>query len=134
MFTTIVRVLLPDAIDEIENPRLVYVLPATPELSHRSGDGMDTILAEDLQQVRDGGDCANLLRLAVDDGSSRPAELPAGAVPLEDIVGFWKQPTKVTPVQGDKTPHKKNLLALIFGISGRHRRLIELDPGLNTLA
>lgn len=48
MFTTIVRVLLPDAIDEIENPRVVYVLPATPELSHRSGDGLDTILAHDL--------------------------------------------------------------------------------------
>lgn len=48
MVETIIRVLEPDNLEEIENPRVLYLLPATPELSHRSGDGLDQVLANDL--------------------------------------------------------------------------------------
>lgn len=48
MVETIIRILEPDDLDRIENPRVLYLLPATPELSHRSGDGLDEVLANDL--------------------------------------------------------------------------------------
>lgn len=48
MFETVIRVLEPDNLDEIEHPRILYLLPSTPELSHRSGDGLDEVLAHDL--------------------------------------------------------------------------------------
>ena len=48
MFETTIRVLEPDALEEVENPRVLYLLPAGPELSHRSGDGLDQVLTEDL--------------------------------------------------------------------------------------
>lgn len=47
-FETIVRVLEPDDLANIEHPRIVYLLPSTPELSHRSGDGLDEALRDDL--------------------------------------------------------------------------------------
>lgn len=47
-FGTILRILEPDAPDEVANPRVVYLLPSTPELSHRSGDGLDEALRNDL--------------------------------------------------------------------------------------
>lgn len=47
-FETIIRVLVPDEIERIEHPRVVYALPSSPELSHRSGDVIETVLAEDL--------------------------------------------------------------------------------------
>jgi pimeloyl-ACP methyl ester carboxylesterase len=47
-FETIVRVLEPDNLAALENPRVVYLLPSTPELSHRSGDGLDQVLQHDL--------------------------------------------------------------------------------------
>lgn len=47
-FETIIRVLEPDDLHSIEKPRLVYLLPSTPELSHRSGDGLDEALRHDL--------------------------------------------------------------------------------------
>jgi len=47
-FETIIRVLEPDDLASVENPRLVYLLPSTPELSHRSGDGLDEVLRHDL--------------------------------------------------------------------------------------
>src|SRR5690625_3286442 len=43
-FETIIRILEHDALDEVANPRVVYLLPSTPELSHRSGDGLDQAL------------------------------------------------------------------------------------------
>lgn len=48
MTETIVRVLEPDAPSTRERRRILFVLPASPELSHRSGDGLDQILAHDL--------------------------------------------------------------------------------------
>lgn len=48
MVETTIRVLEPDNLDELENPRVLYLLPATPELSHRSGDGLDEVLRHDL--------------------------------------------------------------------------------------
>lgn len=48
MFETIIRVLEPENLDEIEHPRVLYLLPSSPELSHRSGDGLDEVLAHDL--------------------------------------------------------------------------------------
>jgi len=45
---TIIRVLEPDHLDTIERPRVLYLLPSTPELSHRSGDGLDQALIHDL--------------------------------------------------------------------------------------
>lgn len=44
MFETTIRVLKPSGLQGIENPRVLYLLPATPELSHRSGDGLDEVL------------------------------------------------------------------------------------------
>lgn len=48
MLETTIRVLEPDDLDQVENPRVLYLLPSCPELSHRSGDGLDQILAHDL--------------------------------------------------------------------------------------
>lgn len=48
MLETTIRVLEPDSLDAIERPRILYLLPSTPELSHRSGDGLDEVLAHDL--------------------------------------------------------------------------------------
>ena len=48
MYETTIRVLEPDNLDEIEHPGVLYLLPSTPELSHRSGDGLDEVLAHDL--------------------------------------------------------------------------------------
>lgn len=48
MVETTIRVLEPDDLDAIEHPRVLYLLPSTPELSHRSGDGLDEVLAHDL--------------------------------------------------------------------------------------
>ncbi|MGF2949186.1 alpha/beta hydrolase-fold protein [Microbacterium alcoholitolerans] len=45
---TVIRVLEPDDLENVENPRIVYLLPSTPELSHRSGDGLDEALRHDL--------------------------------------------------------------------------------------
>lgn len=45
---TVIRVLEPDDLASVENPRVVYLLPSTPELSHRSGDGLDEALRGDL--------------------------------------------------------------------------------------
>jgi len=45
---TVIRVLEPDDLHNIEHPRVVYLLPSTPELSHRSGDGLDEALRDDL--------------------------------------------------------------------------------------
>jgi len=45
---TVIRVLEPDDLDSVESPRVVYLLPSTPELSHRSGDGLDEALRNDL--------------------------------------------------------------------------------------
>lgn len=47
-FETVIRVLIPDGIERIERPRVVYALPATPEISHRSGDVIESVLAEGL--------------------------------------------------------------------------------------
>ncbi|MCC2028078.1 hypothetical protein KEC56_00800 [Microbacterium sp. YMB-B2] len=47
-FETVVRVLEPDDLANIKNPPVVYLLPSTPELSHRSGDGLDEALRGDL--------------------------------------------------------------------------------------
>jgi pimeloyl-ACP methyl ester carboxylesterase len=47
-FETVIRVLVPDDVERIERPRVVYALPSSPELSHRSGDVIETVLAEDL--------------------------------------------------------------------------------------
>lgn len=48
MFETIIRVLEPDVVDAATPRRLLFVLPSCPELSHRSGDGLDEILRNDL--------------------------------------------------------------------------------------
>lgn len=48
MFETTIRILEPDRPEQVERPRIVYVLPSCPELSHRSGDGLDQILTYDL--------------------------------------------------------------------------------------
>lgn len=48
MVETTIRVLEPDDLDAIEQPRVLYLLPSTPELSHRSGDGLDEVLLHDL--------------------------------------------------------------------------------------
>ncbi len=48
MHETIIRVLVPDNIDAFETPRVVFVLPASPDLSHRSGDCIQEILVNDL--------------------------------------------------------------------------------------
>lgn len=48
MVETTIRVLEPDTLDDLEHPRVLYLLPATPELSHRSGDGLDEVLRHDL--------------------------------------------------------------------------------------
>ncbi|MDT0158803.1 alpha/beta hydrolase-fold protein [Microbacterium sp. ARD32] len=45
---TVIRVLEPDDLGGVERPRVVYLLPSTPELSHRSGDGLDEALRHDL--------------------------------------------------------------------------------------
>lgn len=47
-FETILRVLEPDDLASVANPRVVFLLPSTPELSHRSGDGLDQALTHDL--------------------------------------------------------------------------------------
>lgn len=47
-FETVIRVLAPDDVERIECPRVLYALPSSPELSHRSGDVIETVLAEDL--------------------------------------------------------------------------------------
>lgn len=47
-FETVIRVLVPDDVEGIKHPRIVYALPSVPELSHRSGDVIETILADDL--------------------------------------------------------------------------------------
>lgn len=49
-FETIIRVLVPKAIERLERPRVVYALPSSPELSHRSGDVIETILAGGLHE------------------------------------------------------------------------------------
>lgn len=51
MTETIVRVLEPDEPSAHERSRILFVLPSTPELSHRSGDGLDEILAHDLHNT-----------------------------------------------------------------------------------
>ena len=48
MLETTIRVLEPAGLDQLENPRLLFLLPATPELSHRSGDGLDEVLRHGL--------------------------------------------------------------------------------------
>lgn len=48
MVETTIRVLEPDNLAELEHPRVLYLLPSSPELSHRSGDGLDQILTHDL--------------------------------------------------------------------------------------
>jgi pimeloyl-ACP methyl ester carboxylesterase len=48
MFETTIRILEPDRRTATQNPRVLYLLPAGPELSHRSGDGLDQVLANDL--------------------------------------------------------------------------------------
>src|SRR5690625_6782993 len=50
MFETTIRVLEPDELDAVAQPRVLYLLPSTPELSHRSGDGLDEILHHELHQ------------------------------------------------------------------------------------
>lgn len=47
-FETVIRVLVPKDIERIERPRVVYALPSSPEISHRSGDVIEVILAEGL--------------------------------------------------------------------------------------
>ena len=44
MFETIIRVLEPPGLDQLENPRLLFLLPATPELSHRSGEDRKSVV------------------------------------------------------------------------------------------
>ncbi|UPK76229.1 alpha/beta hydrolase-fold protein [Nocardioidaceae bacterium SCSIO 66511] len=48
MVETTIRILEPDDLEKVERPRVLYVLPSCPELSHRSGDGLDQILRDDL--------------------------------------------------------------------------------------
>lgn len=48
MVETTIRVLEPDDPASIAAPRILFMLPATPELSHRSGDGLDQLLLHDL--------------------------------------------------------------------------------------
>jgi len=48
MLETTIRVLEPDNLDRIETPRVLFLLPSCPELSHRSGDGLDQVLVNDL--------------------------------------------------------------------------------------
>jgi len=48
MLETTIRVLEPAGLDQLESPRLLFLLPATPELSHRSGDGLDEVLRHGL--------------------------------------------------------------------------------------
>lgn len=50
MYETTIRVLEPENLAEIENPRILYLLPSGPELSHRSGDGLDEVLREGLHE------------------------------------------------------------------------------------
>ena len=50
MFETTIRVLAPDELDAVAQPKVLYLLPSTPELSHRSGDGLDEILHHELHQ------------------------------------------------------------------------------------
>lgn len=47
-FETIVRILEPDDQPHDAPRRVLYLLPSTPELSHRSGDGLDQVLKDDL--------------------------------------------------------------------------------------
>lgn len=47
-FETVLRVLEPDLMPPDTSRRIVYLLPSTPELSHRSGDGMDEVLRQNL--------------------------------------------------------------------------------------
>jgi pimeloyl-ACP methyl ester carboxylesterase len=48
MFETTIRVLEPDGLGRNESRRVLYLLPAVPELSHRSGDGLDQVLIDEL--------------------------------------------------------------------------------------
>lgn len=48
MTETIIRVLEPDDLSSISPRRVLFAMPSVPELSHRSGDGLDQILAHDL--------------------------------------------------------------------------------------
>lgn len=48
MVETTIRVLEPDDLDSSAPHRILFVLPACPELSHRSGDGLDEVLKHDL--------------------------------------------------------------------------------------
>lgn len=48
MVETIIRVLEPDDLANLAHPRVLFLLPSTPELSHRSGDGLDQVLTHDL--------------------------------------------------------------------------------------
>lgn len=49
-FETVIRVLVPDDAGRRGRPRIVYALPSSPELSHRSGDVIETVLAEGLHE------------------------------------------------------------------------------------
>ena len=48
MVDTTIRVLEPDRLEANTAPRVLFLLPACPELSHRSGDGLDEVLKHDL--------------------------------------------------------------------------------------
>src|SRR5699024_12594555 len=48
MLETTIRVLEPAGLDQLESPRLLFLLPATPELRHRSGDGLDEVVRQGL--------------------------------------------------------------------------------------
>lgn len=48
MVETTIRVLEPDHREATVPPRVLFLLPSCPELSHRSGDGLDEVLKHDL--------------------------------------------------------------------------------------
>ena len=47
-YANALRILLPDRLEAIDNPRLLYVLPVNPDVSLRWGDGLDTVMQLDL--------------------------------------------------------------------------------------
>jgi hypothetical protein len=48
MCDTTIRILEPDDLASVQNPRILYVVPSGPELTHRSGNGLDEVLKHDL--------------------------------------------------------------------------------------
>jgi pimeloyl-ACP methyl ester carboxylesterase len=89
MFETTIRILEPDHRAVDERPRILFLLPASPELSHRSGDGLDQVLANDLHNIH------NLIAVAptysdwpwMTDLPDRPM-FQQVLYFLEDVVGF----------------------------------------------